>query len=164
MKKIMKVLGKVLGAIAVLCLCIITVLVVKVYNRESRVREYEGELYSSECRSISYSDGTYGIKNLRTGEITLKGITWMFASEAYTDSLVIYSKNYRRGYFNRFTGEAVIPEQYTHAWIFSEGLAAVVKEDKVGFIDRRGEVVIDFQYPYLKDNDRRVDFVFHEGY
>lgn len=45
MKKIMKVLGKVLGAIAVLCLCIITVLVVKVYNRESRVREYEGELY-----------------------------------------------------------------------------------------------------------------------
>lgn len=73
MKKIMKVLGKVLGAIAVLCLCIITVLVVKVYNRESRVREYEGELYSSECRSISYSDGTYGIKNLRTGEITLKG-------------------------------------------------------------------------------------------
>ena len=50
MKKIMKVLGKVLGAIAVLCLCIITVLVVKVYNRESRVREYEGELYSSECR------------------------------------------------------------------------------------------------------------------
>ena len=44
MKKIMKVLGKVLGAIAVLCLCIITVLVVKVYNRESRVREYEGEL------------------------------------------------------------------------------------------------------------------------
>ena len=88
----------------------------------------------------------------------------MFASEAYTDSLVIYSKNYRRGYFNRFTGEAVIPEQYTHAWIFSEGLGAVVKEDKVGFIDRRGEVVIDFQYPYLKDNDRRVDFVFHEGY
>ena len=74
MKKIMKVLGKVLGAIAVLCLCIITVLVVKVYNRESRVREYEGELYSSECRSISYSDGTYGIKNLRTGEITLTGI------------------------------------------------------------------------------------------
>ena len=47
MKKIMKVLGKILGAIAVLCLCIITVLVVKVYNRESRVREYEGELYSS---------------------------------------------------------------------------------------------------------------------
>lgn len=45
---------------------------VKVYNRESRVREYEGELYSSECRSISYSDGTYGIKNLRTGEINTK--------------------------------------------------------------------------------------------
>lgn len=164
MKKFMKVFGKVLRAITVLCLCIMTFIMVKVYNRENRVREYEGELYSSECRSISYSDGTYAVKNLQTGEITLKGITWMFASDAYTDSLVIYSKNYKRGYFNRFTGEAVIPEQYTHAWIFSEGLAAVVKEDKVGFIDHRGEVVIDFQYPYLKSNDRRMDFVFHEGY
>ena len=26
----------------------------------------------------------------------------------------------------------------------------MVKEDKVGFINRRGDVVIGFQYPYLK--------------
>ncbi|WP_455585987.1 WG repeat-containing protein [Bacteroides sp.] len=164
MKKIMKMLGRVLAIIAVLCLSIITFIIVRECRKENRIREYNDELYSSECRSIRYSDETYAIKNLRTGEITIQGITWLFASDAYADSLVIYSKNYKRGYFNRYTGEAVIPEQYAHAWIFSEGLAAVVKDDKVGFINRQGKIVIDFKYPYLKDNDRRVDFVFHEGY
>lgn len=164
MKKVIKIFGKVLGAMAAICLCIITFFLIKEYCKQNRAYEFRSELYSSECCSIHYSDETYAIKNLRTGKITIKGITWLFASEAYTDTMVIYSKNYRRGYFNRFTGEAVIPEQYPHAWIFSEGLAAVVKDDKVGFINRRGETVIDFQYPYLKGNDRRIDFVFHEGY
>lgn len=164
MKKIMKVFGRILGLIAVLCLCFITFMLVREYYKECRFNEFRGELYSSECCSILNSNETYSIKNLRTGKTTIKGITWLFASEAYTDTLVIYSKNYKRGYFNRYTGEATIREQYPHAWIFSEGLAAVVKNDKVGFINHQGEVVIDFQYPYLKDNERRMDFVFHGGY
>lgn len=88
----------------------------------------------------------------------------LFAAEAYTDSLVVYSKNFKRGYFDRYTGEPVIPAQYTHAWIFSEGLAAVVLNDQVGFIDRRGKTVVDFQFPYIKDNTKQIGLVFHDGY
>lgn len=39
--------------------------------------------------------------------------------------------------------EMVIAPQFAHAFPFSEGLAAVVKDDKIGFIDRNGSFVIE---------------------
>lgn len=122
------------------------------------------DVYSSEC--VSYKKGgEYKIVNTASGKTMMDGIEWLHASEAYhEDSLVLFSKENRRGYFDRYTGEVVIPTQYRHAWIFSEGLAAVVKDDKVGFIDRNGNVVIDFQFPYYRDIRLSMDFVFHNGY
>lgn len=51
-----------------------------------------------------------------TGKTTIKDIDWLLSAESCKDTLVVFSKNRKRGYFNRFIGEAVIPEQYTHAW------------------------------------------------
>lgn len=53
---------------------------------------------------------------------------------------------------------------YEKAWVFSEGLAAVMQDDKIGFINTDGEVVIPFQYDYT-DECAMWDFgiVFHEG-
>ena len=45
---------------------------------------------------------------------------------------------------------------YDRAYAFSEGMAAVVKDGKYGFIDKTGKLVIDYKYDYAED--------FSEGY
>ncbi|MGN1247351.1 MAG: WG repeat-containing protein, partial [Paludibacteraceae bacterium] len=77
------------------------------------------------------------------------------------DSLAVFAKDEKRGYFNVNTGEIIIEPIYKHAWVFSEGLAGVVQNDKVGFINSTGEVVINFQYPYRGNS--LSSFVFHQG-
>lgn len=84
------------------------------------------------------------------------------------DSLAVYALPNRRGYINVNTGRIVIDAEandYQKAWLFSEGLAAVMKEGKIGFINARNEVVIPFQYDY-SDECRMYDFgyLFHNGY
>ncbi|WP_230659561.1 WG repeat-containing protein [Psychrobacter sp. I-STPA10] len=49
------------------------------------------------------------------------------------------------GFVNK-QGRVVIPFHYDEAKNFSEGLAAVKKDDKYGFIDKQGKVVIPFEY------------------
>ena len=161
MKKI--TLGKALGTIAVLCLLWVSIMLTIGFCEHYESDEQLADIYSSECRSF-ISDEKYSIRNMTTGKTTIDGIDWLFAADAYTDLLVVYSKNFKRGYFDRYTGANVIPAQYTHAWIFSEGLAAVVLNNKVGFIDHQGKTVIDFQFPYAKDNKKQVGLVFHDGY
>lgn len=162
MKKI--TLGRALAIIAVTCLCIITgTIIVSEYERHQPYEE-RTEWYSSDCRVTYYSKGGATIENVVTGKTTMKNIDWMIAADLHPDTLVVYSKKQRRGYFDRYTGDIVIPEQYTHAWIFSEDVAAVVANDKVGFINRKGKTVIDFRFPYMKDNRKNVNFVFHDSY
>lgn len=164
MKTLKKItFGRVLGLIVVLCVCWVSILVNVEFYAARKSSEYLGDIYSSECHSY-IKDGKYRIENMVTGKTTIQDIDWLLSSESCRDTLVVFSKNRKRGYFNRFTGEAVIPEQYAHAWVFSEGLAAVVSSEKVGFIDRQGKTVIDFQFPYLKDNAKSVAFVFSNGY
>lgn len=162
MKKI--TLGRALAVIAVGCLCILTGTVL--VNEYERHQPYEErmEWYSSECRVTYYNKGGATIENVVTGKTTMKNIDWMIAADLHPDTLVVFSKKQRRGYFDRYTGDIIIPEQYTHAWIFSEDVAAVVANDKVGFINRKGKTVIDFRFPYMKDNKKNVNFVFHDGY
>lgn len=81
---------------------------------------------------------------------------------------VVYAIPHRRGYINIESGEIAIDAKdnnYTNAWVFSEGLAAVVKEGKVGFINEHNEVKIPFQYDYTPDKCDMCDigFVFHNG-
>lgn len=162
MKKI--TFGRALAVVAVTCLCIIAgTIIVSEYDRNQPYEE-RTEWYSTECRATYYNKGGASIENVVTGKVTIKNIDWMIAADLHPDTLVVYSKKQRRGYFNRYTGDIVVPEQYTHAWVFSEDVAAVVANDKVGFINRRGKAVIDFQFPYLKDNKKRTNFVFHDGY
>lgn len=154
---------RILAAVTVFCLCVITTIISLEYIKSNKEREYWEDTYSSECKSASTPKG-YKIVNTKTGKTTIDKIDWLLASDQHKDSLVLFSKKRKRGYFNRFTGEIAIPEQYSHAWIFAEGLAAVVSNDKVGFINRQGKVVIDFQYPYFKENEKSVSFVFRNGY
>lgn len=81
------------------------------------------------------------IYNVVTGKKTLKKVDWVVAEDV-GDSLAVYRRNGLRGYLNTNTGEVVIPEKYQKAWIFSEGLAAVQKDDQLIFIDREGNEVL----------------------
>lgn len=77
------------------------------------------------------------------------------------DSLTVFCDlDGKRGYLDVNTGKVVIDGQYTHAWHFSEGLAAVVAENgKVGFINRRNEMVIPPVYDHITD----FDYLFKDG-
>lgn len=82
------------------------------------------------------------------------------------DSVVIYNLNGKRGYYDVAARRFITGAEFSHAWIFSEGLAAVAKYDKeeyctlVGFINEEGKVVIPFQYKYVKGHD----YVFEDGF
>ena len=93
------------------------------------------------------------------GKKTIKGIQWI-AKPLGEDSLVCYSDGSKRGYFNMFTGEPVIKPTFKHAWIFSDGLAAVEIDGWIKFIDGTGKVVIDPHIPYMQEKE---GYVFHNG-
>jgi hypothetical protein len=86
-----------------------------------------------------------------TGKKLLRDVKWVITSDKPNDTLACYASKGYRGYLDVRTGKPVIPaERYTKAWLFSEGLAAVMEEDStIKFIDTRGNVVInkDFRYP-----------------
>ena len=105
-------------------------------------------------RNLSYHEG-YDYDSFvfnRDGEKIIKKIHWI-AKPLGEDSLVCYRTGKKRGYFNMYTGEVVIEPKYSHAWIFSDGLAAVEENGRIKFIDASGKVMIDNNLPYLSNKD-----------
>lgn len=117
---------------------------------------YEEYLSRNATYHVSLS-GKEGYVENENGKKTIKGISWI-AKPLGLDSLVCYSNGRKRGYFNIYTGEIAIEPQYAHAWIFSEGLAAVDDRGWIKFIDGTGKVVIDLKMPYIPGIE---GYVFH---
>lgn len=98
------------------------------------------------------ANGAHGylVSNI-TDKKLLRDVKWVIASENQNDTLACYASKGFRGYLDVRTGRPVIPaKRYTKAWLFSEGLAAVMEKDStIKFIDTQGQVVIDrgFRYP-----------------
>lgn len=101
-----------------------------------------------------------GFVKTTDGQTTITGIKWI-AKPLGMDSLICYSDGEKRGYFNMFTGKPVIKPRYDHAWIFSDGLAAVDDGGWIKFIDATGKVVIDLKIPYIPGSD---GYVFHNNH
>ena len=126
-------------------------------------------------RNVEVHHFNRGIKkvfNTQTDRYTLDQIYWM-SNPPEGDSLAVFSDIYRfdpaskRGYINIMTGEVVIPAtEYSRAWHFSDDVAAVVKDGKVGFIDRQNNVVIPFKFDYDPATEDIYDFgyMFYDGY
>ena len=108
----------------------------------------------------NHDDGKGYIYNIRTGEKYLKHVAWI-AKPTGKDSLICFSDGKKRGYFSKNTGKVVIEPKYSHAWIFSEGLASVEEDGYIKFIDGTGKVVIDQEMPYIHNME---GYVFHGGY
>lgn len=122
----------------------------------------EGLLLNDDLVAIKEDDGNITIKNTETGEVTAERIKFDWTSSSPNDSLGVFCSDGKRGYYNSYTGKIVVEAQYRRAWIFSEGLAAVQKNGHIGFINRKGEVVIPFKYPY--HGNPLSEFVFRNGH
>ena len=122
----------------------------------------EGMLLNDDLVAYRTEDGKVSIKNATTGVVTIKDIKIDWTLRSRNDSLAVFCSENKRGYYNMYTGEIAIPAQYRRAWIFSEGLAAVQKNGNIGFIDHKGNVVIDFLYPY--HGNPLTEFVFDDGH
>lgn len=98
--------------------------------------------------------------NAATGEKITPKLQYIY-NGFVSDTLTVFEdKNGMRGYLNAYTGEIAIPAQFEHAWIFSEGVGAVVKNGKLGFIDHQGNWAIQPRFRYADEN---VEYVFHNG-
>lgn len=122
----------------------------------------DGLLLNDDLIAVRSADGTVSIKNAATGKVTIKDIKLDWTQRSRNDSLAVFCSDNKRGYYNMYTGEIAIPAQYRRAWVFEEGLAAVQKNGNIGFINHKGEVVIDFKYPY--HGNPLTDYVFQDGH
>ena len=97
---------------------------------------------------IMDENGRRGLVNNRSGKLLLPptySFLW-YPSEGMlrVSSESDYDNKY--GFLDGETYKMVIPAIYDNVADFSDGLAAVCKDDKVGFIDKKGKVIIPFDY------------------
>ena len=149
---------------AVICFIAATAIIASCSENEPIAEKpsEEGLLLNDDLVAIKEDDGNITIKNTQTGEVTAEKIKFDWTSSSPNDSLGVFCTDKKRGYYNSYTGKIVIPAQYRRAWVFSEGLAAVQKNGMIGFINRKGEVVIPFRYPY--HGNPLSSFVFENGH
>lgn len=115
---------------------------------------------------VFYENGAHSyVRRRRAGEKVLENISWITQYEDSDDSLLCFASQGYRGYWNYNTGKVEIPaNHYVKAWIFSEGLAAVMEPDStLKFINPMGEVVIDKQFKYAPMADGR-GYLYKNGY
>lgn len=122
----------------------------------------EGLIRNDDLVAVRNSDGKITIKSGLTGKVTIKDIQIDWTQESPHDSLAVFCSNGKRGYYNMFTGEVAVPAQYRRAWVFSEGLAAVQINGMIGFVDHKGNVIIDYNYPY--HGNPLSEFLFKNGH
>lgn len=129
-------------------------------NDRSEAEEYG--LYVS--RNITFVPNYKGhggcLFDKSKNDFFLKGIDWI-ARPLGDDSLVCFKKGDLRGYFNAKDGRVVIKPQYRHAWVFSDGVAAIEEDGFIKFIDSSGKVVLDNGMKYDANAE---GYVFHGGY
>lgn len=161
MKNLFKILLKsVLWSVAVVVL-IVGVLIIRAYIQSQNVFWTDDRLSENVSVRWYYKKHEYRLYNYGEKKIVTKSLDRV-VKPAEGDSLTVFFRHGLRGYLNANTGRVVIPEQYHRAWVFSEGLAAVVDESgKVGFINKDNDVVLPFVYPYNRKTS--VDYLFHDG-
>lgn len=122
----------------------------------------EGLLLNDDLVAYRSGDGKVSIKNAATGIVTIRDVKLDWTIRSRNDSLAVFCSDNKRGYYNMYTGEIAVPAQYRRAWVFSDGLAAVQRNGNIGFIDHKGNVVIDFLFPY--HGNPLTQFVFDDGH
>ena len=150
--------GLIGAGVTVFCIILAMVYFTSRFGRN----EWGDRLVSKDIVIRDYENNTVRVWNKSTKEYTTKRLRWVSGDPCEGDSLTVFcDKDGMRGYINVKTGQIVIPAQYSKAWNFSEGLAAVLGGDgSIGFIDRNNNLVIDYIIPFEKEED----YIFKGGY
>ena len=108
-----------------------------------------------------YNNNCVRVRNKLTGQYTTPKVKWVSGTPERDSLTVFCDRKGKRGFLNVHNGEIVIPAQYPKAWVFSEGLGAVLGEgDKIGFIDKDNQLVIDYTIPH----EKYFDYLFKDGF
>ena len=111
----------------------------RVYNSVQDEREgYE---------AIFWND--YGIINSDGVEIV--PLTYSYIGEISEGLICVRDKNYKWGYLDADSLEEAIKPQYNYAGEFSGGYANIIMDDKVGFINKEGKIVIPCEYDDMRN-------------
>lgn len=161
MKKFFKIVWKSLLGLAVVAVVFIGVAMGNAWYDNYNSYYNDTRLSDNVTVRYYYRQREYKVYNRQLDRITLKDVDKVVkASEG--DSLTVFFREKLRGFLDVNTGYEVIPAQYKHAWVFSEGLAAVVNESgKIGFINKDNEVVLPFVYDYRTEHP--IDYLFQHG-
>ncbi len=155
--------------ISIITLVVIGIIYQKTTKLIARMSPYWKESFTNNNDLHTYHDGTVRIYDKGNKKYLTPRYDWILFinhHDDHDDTLVVFCDDNKRGFLNKYTGEVVIEPQYDAAWVFSDGLAAVKKDDKIGFINKNNEVVIPFIFGYHKRNYDYgyIDYVFHGGY
>ncbi|MBQ5692618.1 MAG: WG repeat-containing protein [Alistipes sp.] len=153
---------------AIICLCFIVIGLICVAVDKRNERKTLSWMLSHDIEVRNMSRGQFRLYDISQKRYVSGRLDWVV--EAGCDpTTAVYSQNNRRGYLSTATGEVIIDankNNYTHAWVFSEGKAAVVKDGMLGFIDIEGKEVIPFIFPFSENVYDMIgpDCMFHNGY
>ena len=134
-----------------------------VLYRDYKSAYFTREIWYNNTFQYEYSKNTVRIRDISSGKFLTPKLT-SICKGGVSDTLTVFFQGEKRGFLNVHTGKIEIPAKYQKAWIFSEGLGAVVMNGKVGFINKKGETVIPCRYAYNSSFPKTVDFLFKSGY
>lgn len=118
-----------------------------------------GNVYVSPFVIHHSSYDCHYLYNVKTGRRTATDVYSVCHSDD-GDSLSFYSDGHKRGYFNRFTGEVVVPARYEKAWVYSDGVACVMENSEMQFLDHSGKTLLEKPFPYTPKINT---YCFHHG-
>lgn len=167
-RKRSKCVRRVTVAILILILAGFAVLTAKGCYELKYGRCFWNDKYISKNIEVhAFRDYKIRVYNHYTDHYVTPKLNWISGTQE-NDSLAVYALPNKRGYINVRNGEIVIDAKknnYSKAWVFSEGLAAVMKDGKIGFVNAQNEVVIPFQFEYsIRFNMWNFGYLFHDGY
>ncbi len=138
------------------------------YIQEKRRHSRNDYCYTSSQYSENYQfewhKAKVRTKSTQTGKYLTPPLEYIYDNFQIRDTLTVFFYKNKRGYLNVYSGEIVLPAQYDRAWVFSEGLGAVVKDNKLGFINKKGEEIITCRFEWNNHSSNQPDYLFKNGY
>ena len=127
---------------------------------------YERYFFHDQNTLVVYPSGKMRLKNHQTGYYITPKLDRIFRN---TNPITVYKLDHKRGYLNQETGEIIIDAKthnFSYAYEFDpeSGLAAVVENCLMGFIDETGEFIIKPQFEYHYASFNQLGFRFRDGY
>lgn len=131
LKKGLNVTWKVMLSVVCLIAIIIGVCELNVYHKKSKRKFYVKQLSNDVVVREDY-DGEYFVYNQKNSKFTLKNLDWV-SSRPDNDSLTVFCKDDKRGYFNVNNGEYgllvdstfILPLEYDYIEYAENGVIVV---------------------------------------